>query len=187
MLSDKEITEGIASDKNHVLNYVYNEMFPYVEAYVIQQGGTKEQAKDLFQEAMIVIYQKISSGNLKLHCKFSTFLYAVCKRIWIQDRKKYYLRLNKMQEIKMVSESESIYGKDSGSLARELFDKHFKKLGPDCQQILTMYFNGLTIEEISKIMGINTIHHASDKKYRCKKSLIERIKADPLFRKLKHE
>jgi hypothetical protein len=50
-----------------------------------------------------------------------------------------------------------------------------------------MYFNGLTIEEIRDVMGINTIYHASDKKYRCKKMLIDRIKNDPKFRKLRNE
>jgi len=187
VLSDKEITEGIASDKNDVLNYVYEEMFPYVESYVFQQGGSKEQAQDLFQEAMIIIYKKVISGSLTLHCKFSTFLFAVCKRIWIQDRKKYFLRLTKLKEMQFVSESEGPYGRDSGIDAKELFDKHFQRLGPDCQQILKMYFNGVRIDEIREVMGINTIHHASDKKYRCKKSLIEMIKADPLFRKFRNE
>ncbi|MDF1570023.1 MAG: sigma-70 family RNA polymerase sigma factor [Bacteroidales bacterium] len=185
MRPDHKIIQGIAAHDNSTLKEVYQEMLPYVEAYVIHHGGTTDQARDLFQEAMIIIYRKIEAGNLELHCKFSTYLYAVCKRLWIQDRKKHFLRANKLKEISAVSEPETPYGREDMDEARELFEKHFNALGPDCQLILSMHFNGLTIEEIRKAMGISTVHHASDKKYRCKKKLIDAIKADPLFRKFK--
>lgn len=185
MRPDDKIIQGIAAHDSNTLKEVYRDMLPFVEAYVVHHGGTTDQAKDLFQEAMIIIYSKIEEGNLVLHCKFSTYLYAVCKRIWIQDRKKHYLRTNKLKEISLVSEPETPYGREDMDEAKELFEKHFGKLGPDCQMILGMHFNGLTIEEIRKAMNISTVHHASDKKYRCKKKLIESIKGDPLFRKLK--
>ncbi len=187
MLSDKEIVEGISNNHSPALNFVYREFFPYTEAYILQQGGTREQAEDIFQDAMVVICDKINCGKFSLHCKFSTYLYAVCKRIWVQDRKKYYLRMNKLNTLELLAESESSYGRDSIDEAKELFEKHFKKLSPECQHILTMYFNGITIEEIREVRGITTVHHASDKKYRCKKNLIERIKADPNFRKMRNE
>jgi RNA polymerase sigma factor (sigma-70 family) len=187
MLSDKEITEGIAAHKSCVLNHVYSEYFPYVESFILQHGGTNDQAKDVFQDAMIIVYKKISSGKFSLHCKFGTYLYAVCKRIWIQDRKKHFSRLNKLSEISAVAESASKYNPDGMEEAKELFEKHFQKLGPECQKILRLYFNGSPIEEIRKIMGISTVHHTSDKKYRCKKALIERIKKDPLFRNYRNE
>lgn len=185
MLTDNEIIEGIERHNNHVLSYVYDEMFVYVESYVGHQGGSVDQAKDIFQEAMIIVYKKIVAGKFLLNCKFSTYLYAVCKRIWIQERKKEYLRSNRMKEMSYASEPDLPYEQGILEDAKALFDKHFSKLSPDCQKILLLYFNGLTPEEIRIEMGINTLHHATDKKYRCKKNLIERIKNDPLFRKLK--
>lgn len=185
MLSDNEIIEGIASNNNSVLRFVYKEMYPFVESYVIQHGGTSDQAQDVFQEALIVIFRKISAEKLSLQCKFSTYLYAICKRIWIQERKKEYLRTNKLNEISSLAEAAIHYGQETIDEARELFEKHFRKISADCQKILQMYFNGLTIEEIRDVMEFNTLHNAIDKKYRCKKKLIDRIKGDPLFRKFK--
>lgn len=182
--SDNEIIEGIAEDKSKVLLYVYREYYPYIENYVMQHSGTIEQAKDLFQEGMIVIYKKINAGELILYCKFSTYLFAVCKRIWIQDCRKAVLRTNKLKESGVVAEPITPYGEGFSDEAKELFYKHFGQLSPDCQKILRLHFNECSIEEIRKTMGYNTAHHVMDRKYRCKKSLIERIKNDPKFRKL---
>jgi RNA polymerase sigma factor (sigma-70 family) len=185
MHSDKEIIEGIASNNREILTYVYNDIYPCIQAYVIHHGGTDEHAKDIFQDAMFIVFKKIKAEELSLHCKFSTYLYAVSKILWIQDRKKQLNRLNKLKEISAAAESETPYGHDSENEVKELFNKHFKRLGPDCQKILTMYFNEMTIEEIMVQMGFNSLHQISDKKYRCKKNLIEMIKRDPLFRKFK--
>lgn len=184
MPSDNEIIEGIISHDRKVLNYVYKELLPYVDAFVVHHGGSSDNARDIFQEGMIIIYRKIESGNFTLQCKFSTYLYAVCKRLWIQERKKYLHRLEKVKEINVVAESPAVYETEPDA-AQELFQKHFSKLSPECQQILRMYFNGVPLEEIRKALEINTVHHASDKKYRCKKNLIDRIRKDPLFIKMK--
>ncbi len=184
MPSDKEIIKGIISHDHTVLNYVYKELLPYVDAYVVHHGGNSENARDIFQEGMIIIYRKIESGKFTLQCKFSTYLYAVCKRLWIQERKKYLQRLEKLKEINVVAESSAVYETEPDAM-QELFQKHFNKLSPECQQMLRMYFNGVPLEEIRKLLGMKTVHHASDKKYRCKKNLIERIKSDPFFKKMK--
>ncbi|MCF8224866.1 MAG: sigma-70 family RNA polymerase sigma factor [Bacteroidales bacterium] len=185
MQNERKITEGIAAHDSKILLQVYKENFPYVRAYVENHGGNEQQAKDIFQEAMIIVYQKIKADKFQLYCKFSTYLYAVCKRLWIQDRKKWILRMNKLKEMPAVSEPEKQYGNDDPDLARQLFDKYFTRLSPDCQKLLRLYFNGLSMEEITTVMNMSNVHHTSDKKYRCKKKLIDRIKNDPLFAKLK--
>lgn len=181
--SDNEIIEGIATDKSKVLMYVYRKYSPYIDNYVLQHSGTIDQAKDLFQEGMIVIYKKVLAEDLELTCKFSTYLYAVCKRIWMQDRRKAKLRFDKMKEVGIAAEPTTPYGHEHSDEARELFDKHFRQLSPDCQKILLLHFNDCNIEEIRKALGYDTAHHVMDRKYRCKRSLIDRIKNDPTFRK----
>ena len=153
--SDNEIIEGIAADKSKVLLYVYREYSPYIEKYVVQHGGTIDQAQDLFQEGMIIIYKKIVAEDLELYCKFSTFLYAICKRVWIQERRKTILRFNKMKESGIAAEPSTPYGHEHTDEARELFDKHFKQLSPDCQKILLL--NGAFIKvEAKDLLTIRT-------------------------------
>lgn len=181
--SDHDILDGIANDKSKVLMFVYREYYPLIEKFVFQHGGTSDQAQDLFQDGMIVICKKVFAGKLELYCKFSTYLYAVCKRLWIQERKKIMLRMNKISEAGIAAEPTMHYGEDTIDEAKLLFDKHFSQISPDCQKILRLHFNDCSVEEIRTAMNYSTAHHAVDRKYRCKKSLIEKIKNDPSFRK----
>ena len=186
--SEKELITGIRNHNSRLLQYVYDTYYPIIEGYIIHNQGSRDHAKDVFQEAMIVVYKRIKSGELVLSCKFGTYVYAICKNIWMQERKKYLLRAEKLRQQALVVNDP---GPADDPLLQNhlngLFNKHFEVLSDDCQKILSMYFNNFTVEEIRTAMNYKDLHHAADRKYRCKKSLIKRIVNDPLFKHLKNE
>jgi RNA polymerase sigma factor (sigma-70 family) len=186
--SEAKLVSGIRNHDSDVLEHVYDVYFPIIEGFVIHNSGSRDEAQDVFQEAMIIAYKKIRDRELELTCKFGTYLYAICKNIWIQERKKYLLHAEKLrQQPLMVHDS----GPEKDPLleihTKALFDKHFLELSKDCQKILTLFFSNYTVEEIQDEMKYKDLHHAADRKYRCKKSLIKRMMNDPLFKKLKDE
>jgi RNA polymerase sigma factor (sigma-70 family) len=185
---EKTLISGIRNHDSDVLDHIYLAYFPIIEGFVIHHHGSREQAKDVFQEAMIILYNRIKSKDFELSCKFGTFLYAICKRVWIQERKKILLHKDKLRQHPMAVHDP---GPDDDPIMQnhlvQIFNKHFNELSPDCQKILTMFFNDHSVEEIRAAMDYKNIHHAADRKYRCKKSLIKRILNDPLFKRLKDE
>jgi RNA polymerase sigma factor (sigma-70 family) len=186
--NEEAIIKGIRNHNSSILQYVYDTQYPIIEGYIIHNQGSRDQAKDVFQEAMIVVYRRIKSGELELSCRFGTYLYAICKNIWIQERKKYLSRAEKLrQHSLMVNDPGPADDPLIQNHLRTLFDKHFSDLSEDCQKILSMFFNNFTVEDIRTAMNYKDVHHAADRKYRCKKSLIKRIVNDPLFKKLKNE
>jgi len=185
---EEQLIEGIRDHNSEILEYVYRTFFPVIESYIVHNNGNHEQAEDVFQEAMIIVYDRIRSRGLTLSCKFGTYIYAVCKNIWIQERKKYLLHTEKLR--RQPLEVHEPGPEEDPLLARhleKLFDHHFGQLSEDCRKILTMFFKDYPIEEIRRRMNYKDIHHAADRKYRCKKSLIRRIVNDPLFKRLKDE
>lgn len=186
--SEAYIVRGIRQHDSAVLEFIYQAYFPLVEGFVIHHEGSREQAKDVFQEAMIIAYRNVRKGDFQLTCKFSTYLYGIGKKVWIQERRKLLLRADKLrQQAPMVQEPEALEDPLLQIQLKALFDKHFAQLSPDCQRILRMFFNLHSIEEIRKAMDYKDIHHAADRKYRCKKSLIRRMMNDPLFKRLRDE
>lgn len=184
---DSKIIRGILEHKSRMIQNIYNEYFPMVERMVINSGGDGEQAKDVFQEGMVIIYRKLTCGELQLTCKFSTYLYAVCKKIWTQEKRKRIMRMKLTPfEPEIVEDPDPLINED-GDRIRCMFYKHFRQLSKDCQKILILHFNETSIEEIQAIMNYQNSHYAMDRKYRCKKSLIQRIINDPNFKSVQNE
>ena len=186
--TDKALIKGIRNHDSPVLQHVYDTYYPIIEAYIVHNQGSRDQARDIFQEAMIVVYKKVRLGQLELTCKFGTYLYAICKKMWIQERKKYLHRKEKLSQQSMMVQDPG--PADDPLLQKHLnhlFNKHFGDLSEDCQKILSMYFNNFSVEDIRTAMNYKNLHHTADRKYRCKKSLVKRIVNDPLFNKLKNE
>jgi len=186
--SDIELIKGIKNHDSSVLQHVYDTHYPIIEGYITHNQGSSEQAQDIFQDAMIIVYRRIKSDDLELSCKFGTYLYAICKNIWMQERKKYLQRAEKLrQQPLLVNDPGPADDPLLQSHLTDLFNKHFADLSKDCQTILSMYFNNFSVEDIRTAMNYKDLHHTADRKYRCKKSLIKRIVNDPLFKQLKNE
>ena len=182
-LSNTEILDGLKNQDQEVINYLYRRSFPVIESYILRNHGCREDAKDIFNEALTVIYRKVITDGIKLECMFTTFLFAICEKMWLK-----FLRDNK--EINVDSNSLDGYSKDYGIKEEfeyrkhALFEFHFNKLSKACQKILNFHFAGSSIAEIMKEMGYNSKQHTMDRKYRCKKSLFKRIQTDPRFNEL---
>src|ERR1700712_1349091 len=72
-----------------------------VQALIINNNGSADEARDIFQEAMIVLYEKAKSGTFELNCLLKTFLYSVSRRLWLkrlQQLQKYVGRIENMAE-----------------------------------------------------------------------------------------
>ncbi|HYW96557.1 MAG TPA: sigma-70 family RNA polymerase sigma factor [Bacteroidales bacterium] len=184
--TDKEIIEGIRNEDHNVLSFVYSEWYPMIEKMVVNMGGRDDDAKDVFQDAMLIIYRKISSEGLYLSCKFSTYIYSISHKLWLQELKsaeKQNFRYEKPED--MVCEPEPV-PLDQNRLL-DVVERHLSALSTDCQKILRLHFKKSDVKQIRKLMGYRTTHHAMDRKYRCKQSLINRILKDPDFIELRDE
>ena len=185
---NKDLIKGIRNHDSSILHHVYEHHYPIIEGYIVHNQGSRDEARDIFQEAMIIVYNKIRSDELELTCKFGTYLYSICKNIWIQERKKYLHRAEKLRQQPLVVNDP---GPSEDPLLKkhlsDLFNKHFAELSNDCQKILSMYFNNFSVEDIRTAMNYKDLHHTADRKYRCKKSLMKRIAKDPLFKRLENE
>ncbi len=184
--SEKDIIAGLLKHNKQVINNIYTECFPMIRKMVINNGGDIHHAQDIFQDALVLVYRKAQNSDLTLYCKLSTYMYAVCKKLWIQELKsKKYLSLNcnELPDIAEENDEENEYK----NKIRDVFYKHFKTLSSDCQKILRMHFNKASVDDILSVMGYNTRHHTIDRKYRCKRSLIRKIMNDPEFKKTKNE
>ena len=179
---DKIYIEGLRERDNKVLAEIYHAYFKGIAQYVIHHGGSRQDAEDVFQDAMLVLYRQVKSEQLVLTSSFYTYLYAVSKRIWLkkQGRKKTTQALPINEAVPstvetMLEEAEQY----------ELYQEKFRQLGKNCQQVLQFFFKGVKMSEIAKRMNYASESYAKKRKFKCKEQLIKMIQKDVRFQGLR--
>ena len=169
-MTDEKIIELILERKEHKALVKLYRYQGKVEALIQSRGGTKEDARDIFQEALVIFCKKVWEGNFQLTSKLDTFLYSICYNLWRNVKKA------PETEISDNFQAVSIDGLD------ELLEKEQKikkvefvlqKLGEPCFRLLRMfYYEALKMKEIAKKLGYSSEKTAKAQKYKC----IERAK-----------
>ena len=169
-MKDSEILERISRGDERMLDHLYKKYYRMMTKIVLSNSGTEDEAKDVFQEALLAFWQKAVSGKLVLTSKISTYLYSICLNQWRKelDRKS---RLS----------SEEVDGHYfQGHEAKErlkIVMECIEELGDVCKRVLTYYyFDGLKMPDIAKKMNFANTDTAKTKKYKCKKKLDSLIK-----------
>ena len=181
--TDEQIIEGIFQNDRKVMDYIYDRFYGKVEGFIMGRGGNPEHIKDVFQEALMVIIQKVRNEGLNLTCTFSTYLLAVCKNIWMHDMRKSKILLVEDSKLDSVPVEDEVDW-DQQKKFLDLYFHHFNQLSEDCQKLLRLHFGKVSLAEIQQIFGYSSEHYTSDRKYRCKQSLYNRIRKDPKFKEI---
>ena len=88
-LTDEVLIKGLKEQNSRCIKYLYREYFPLAKSIVERNSGNYEDAEDLFQDSIVVLYKRITKDNVTLKCSLKTFFFGICKNLWNQrlDRK----------------------------------------------------------------------------------------------------
>lgn len=176
------ILKGIREKDNKVLHYIYQESYPVIKKHIVNNSGNAHDAKDIFQDAIVIIYSKSKKNDFTLDCDFSTYLYSVCKLLWLKElKKKKNEKTNNKELEELLNYQDDIIGSGGVSEKYAIYYKYIKKLDYDCQKVLRLFYDGVKVKEIADIMGYKDEHIARSKKFKCKEKLLKWIRKDPNF------
>jgi RNA polymerase sigma factor (sigma-70 family) len=170
-LDETEIFERITKGDEKALELIYKKYYRMMTKLVITNSGTEEEARDVYQDALVVFWQKARSGNLVLTSKMSTFIYSICQNLWRKelDRKK---RLSHEEK-----DSPTTIDMD-GPEREKIIARCIDQLGDTCKKVLMFYyFDELSMQEIADKLGFANTDTAKTKKYKCKQKLDELVKS----------
>ncbi|MBK9017950.1 MAG: sigma-70 family RNA polymerase sigma factor [Saprospiraceae bacterium] len=169
-----------------LLRQMYQKNFPAISNLIQQNGGTSDDAKDVFQDAVMVIYEKAKHPDFQLTSQFSTYIYGICRNLWgSRLQKKSFSEVTIPDDAKY--KADDLPDLDYAALEqRNLYDKAFARLGKDCQKLLLLFFQKLPMEEIAKTMGFASVGYARRRKFMCKEHLTELVKSCPEYQELRN-
>jgi len=168
--SEVDLLQGIRESNEQAIKNVYKLHFPMIENFVRQNGGSEQEAKDLFQDGFLVLYRNVKNPVFSLDCKIKTYIYSVCKRIWLTELKrksKAPVIIDEIDEFINIDETEvEDLNKHEESLLH--LQKSLEKLGEPCSILLSDYYlNDLSMQQIALKMGYTNADNAKTQKYKC--------------------
>ena len=189
LYSVEEIIAGIRSRDNSVLQFVYKEYYPTVHHFIITNNGNSDDAKDIFQECIIVIYRKLKDeDHFFLNSSFKTFIYSIARHLWLKHLRTLKYEGQKINDHnKYVELKEEPFKIENEDLRMSLYQKYFRQLPEDCQKILSLTARDVPQKEIASQLGFSSENYIKKRKHYCKEFLISKIKEDPLYQDLLDE
>ena len=168
-INEQVLLKGLAKSDKKAVETIYKENFNMVQALIIRNNGSTDEAKDIFQEAMIVLYEKVRSGTFELNCQIKTYVFSVCRRLWLkrlQQLNKYSTEVDGLQDVIVVEEEVEAHERRNSEF--QLMEKAINNLGEPCKSLLEAYYlQKKTMQEIAGNFGYTNADNAKNQKYKC--------------------
>jgi len=166
---EAELLKGLSLNDKESIEQIYKDNYSIIQQLVINNNGTEDDARDVFQEALIVLYQNAKSENFHLNCQIKTYLYSVCRRLWLKK-----LQYNKRFEV-LVDNKEEIVPVEEDFEVHEKLDKQYGvmklamgKIGEPCKSLLeAFYVHHKNMQDIASFFGYTNADNAKNQKYKC--------------------
>ena len=166
---EKQLLEGLALNDRLIIEAIYKENYPMIQAFILNNNGDSDEARDIFQEAMIVIYEKAVSGNFELNCQLKTYIYSVCRRLWLkrlQQLQRYGSLVENVEDTVAVEEDLELHEKHNTDFI--LMETAMNKIGEPCKSLLDAYYiQKKNMQEIASEFGYTNADNAKTQKYKC--------------------
>ena len=168
-LNEQDLLKGLANNDRLAIETIYKDHYKMIQTMVLSNSGSTDEAKDIFQESMIVLYEKVRSGKFELNCQLKTYLYSVCRRLWLK-------RLNQIQRsAPAVDSMEDVVAVDDDVELHEklnadyyLMELAMNGLGEPCKSLLQAYYlEKKNMMEIAESFGYTNADNAKNQKYKC--------------------
>lgn len=172
--TEQQLLAELAQGRRAATEQVYRQHVPVITHWIVNNGGTDSDAADVFQEAMVVLFEKAQSEDFRLTCRIGTYLFAVSKHLWYKK-----LQQNQRQPGLL---SENAGGDDGNDWAyEEDLDVHRERelhyeqlnaaldqLGEPCRSLLkAFYHQDKSMQEIASDFGYTNPDNAKTQKYKC--------------------
>ncbi|GGA90759.1 hypothetical protein GCM10011511_12560 [Puia dinghuensis] len=167
--NEQKLLEGLAHNDRKAIEAIYKQHYNMVQSLILSNNGYPEDARDIFQEAMIVLYEKARSGSFELNSQLKTYLYSVCRRLWLK-------RLNQQQrfssEVENLEETvpveEELERHEQRNQDFQVMEQSLKNLGEPCKSLLEAYYlEKKSMIDIATDFGYTNADNAKNQKYKC--------------------
>lgn len=163
------LLKGLAKNDKKAIEEIYKNNYNIIQALVVNNSGTTDDAKDIFQEAMVVLFEKARSGDFELNCQIKTYVYSVSRRLWLKRLQQNHRLTTDLDTAEnVVPVDEDISEHENKDAEFEIMHEAINSLGEPCKSLLeAFYFKKKNMQEIAENFGYTNAENAKTQKYKC--------------------
>ncbi len=174
--TDEQLLQGFKENDNRAWSTMLNhqDLRKMIFSLVIKNNGNEEDALDVLQDALIVLYEKIQLGTFELSAKLTTYLYGIARNIWykkLRDQERTLINTNDdYPEIPDIIEQSLTDKKElSGTLNR--LSNAMEDISEQCRNLLMAFYGGEKLNKITEQFGYSNYDSIKNNISKCRKKL----------------
>jgi len=163
------LLQGLAQGDKKAVESIYRENYTMIQSFIVNNNGSADDARDIFQEAMVVLYEKSKDSSFILNCQIRTYVYSVSRRLWLkklQQQSKYSTKVEHLEESVVVEDDIEEHEKKDNDFV--LMEQAMGKIGEPCKSLLDAYYlQKKSMQDIAVNFGYTNADNAKTQKYKC--------------------
>ena len=168
--TDSQFIDGLRTNSNEVLTALYKKYYNIVLKLIVSNNGTQEEAQDIYQETIIIVFENVKKPQFELNCQLQTYIYSIAKRLWLKQLKKngktFLFKEGEEEGVADVTNDLSEHFKKEDDIFK--MNQSMELLGEPCNTIITdFYVLKLSMDDIAEKFGYTNSDNAKTQKYKC--------------------
>ncbi|MCK8480083.1 RNA polymerase sigma factor [Psychroserpens algicola] len=176
--------EGLIKNDEKVVKDIYNNSFYKVLSFISKNKGSRLDAEDVFQNALLQLAVRYKKEKFQINTNFEAYLFTVCKNLWRRELNKSKLKVTNDYVIELRDDNEDIALSVLEQQRWELFNDYIQQLSENCIKIMSMFFKRKSYAEMVNIFEYSSETVVRQRVFKCKAKLKEMIKSDSRFKSL---
>ncbi|WP_310992737.1 RNA polymerase sigma factor [Aequorivita marina] len=175
------LINDLKTENNFAFGKLYKDNFGKISNFVQNNSGNKTDAEDLFQDAMMVLVEKLRQDHFQLTASINTYVYAICKNLWFKKLRdtNFELSVDQLQSFDFLTSINHSIEDEKTYL--EKLKGYLLKITDHCNRLIhDIFFKEKAIDQIQKDYGYTTRHNAQNQKHKCVEQIRKIKKADEL-------
>lgn len=162
-----------AEAREKLFTDLYLDAYPGVARYIARQGGCMEESKDIFQDAVIIYYERLTGKGLQLKQTKEAYVFGIARHLWSRHAN------NKARTVPPAGELATVEHNTKQTLNILQF---IESTGKKCLDLLhAFYYNKQNMKKVAETFGFSGERSATVQKYKCLEKIREVVKEKALM------
>ena len=166
--NEQVLLKALANNDTRAAETIYKDNFNMVLAFILNNNGSYDEARDIFQEAMITLYQKAKSDSFVLTSQIKTYVYSICRRLWLKRLQQIGRTSPGIENYDAVAVEEDVEVHERRNAELGIMERAMGSLGEPCKSLLeAFYIEKKSMDQIALTFGYTNADNAKNQKYKC--------------------